>query len=278
MDPRRNDSAPAGSSDASGTLFRAVHDDSGSARETASAADPTTAARSPTSTIYQVPIETACLLQDVVFRVGARLSKIKREELEIASPAVDGNVLRFIRTFEEYIKEIRPESTKKEVIELFRDFFFDTVNFVHRQVLQTSALHIFLREVLFAYGAVEKPIGGGYKPSRLIKILVPDKDEDAILADVLREERAKNSRDSSMDDEDLQSRTSKETYRTQRTRTFDRDDKKLFLYHASAEEKSSAPSNAVSDKKSRWKAWLSGQSEAKTSAICLLIASQSRLQ
>jgi hypothetical protein len=61
--------------------------------------------------------------------------------------------------------------------------------------------------------------------------------------------RAKNSRDSSMNDKDLQSRTSKETYRTQRTRTVDRDNKKLFLYHASAEEKSSAPSNAVSDQK-----------------------------
>jgi hypothetical protein len=52
-----------------------------------------------------------------------------------------------------------------------------------------------------------------------------------------------------MDDEDLQSRTSKETYRTRRTRTVDRDDKKLFLYHASAEEKSSAPSNAASDQR-----------------------------
>jgi hypothetical protein len=242
MDPRRDDSAPAGSSDASGTLFRAAHDDSGSARETAAAADPTTAARSPTSTIYKVPTENARLQQDVVFRVGARLSKIKREELEIASPAVDGNVLRSIRSFEEYIKESRPDSTKEEVIELFREFFSYTVNFVHRQVLQISALHIFLREVLFAYGAVEKPIGGGYIPSRLIKARVPDKEEYEILADVLREERAKNSRDSSMDDEDLQSRTSKETYRTQRTRTVDRDDKKLFLYHASAENKIKAPS------------------------------------
>jgi hypothetical protein len=135
--------------------------------------------------------------------------------------AEHGNVLRFIRTFEECIKEIRPDSTKEEVIELFRYFFSDTVNFVHRQVLQISALHIFLREVLFEYRAVEKQIGGGYLPSRLIKVLVPDKDEYAILADVLREERAKNSRDSSMDDEDLQSRISKETYRTQRTRTVD---------------------------------------------------------
>jgi hypothetical protein len=60
------------------------------------------------------------------------------------------------------------------------------MNFVHRQVFQTSALHRFLREVLFAYGAVEKPAGGGYIPSRLIKVLVPGKDEYAILADVLR--------------------------------------------------------------------------------------------
>jgi hypothetical protein len=110
-DPRRDDSAPATSSDASGTLYRAAHDDSGNARETAAAADPTTAARSPTFTIYKVPLETARLRQDVVFRVGARLSKIKRKALEIASSAVDGNVLRFIRTFEQYIKEIRPDST-----------------------------------------------------------------------------------------------------------------------------------------------------------------------
>jgi hypothetical protein len=132
MDPRRDDSVPAGSSDASGTLSRAAHDDSGSARKTAAAADPTTAARSPTSTIYKVPTETVRLRQDVVFRVGARLSIIKREKLDIASPAVDGNVLRFIRTFEQYIKEIRPNFTKEEEIELFRDFFSDIVTFVYR--------------------------------------------------------------------------------------------------------------------------------------------------
>jgi hypothetical protein len=87
-----------------------------------------------------------------------------------------------------------------------------------------------LREVLFSYGAVEKPVGGGYIPSRLIKVLVPDKDEYAMLADVLREARSKNNRDTSMDDEDLQRRTSEETYRAQRTRTIDKDDKKSFLY------------------------------------------------
>jgi hypothetical protein len=116
MDPRQDGSAPAGSGDASGTLYRAAHDDSGSARETATAADPTTAARSQTSTIYKVPTETARQRKDVVFRLGARLSKIKSEELEIASPAVDRNVLRFVQTFEQYIKEIRPGSTKNGVI------------------------------------------------------------------------------------------------------------------------------------------------------------------
>jgi hypothetical protein len=61
------------------------------------------------------------------------------------------------------------------VNDLLRDFFSDTMNFVHRQVLQISTLHILLRQVLFAYGEVEKPVGGGYIPSRLIKVLVPDK-------------------------------------------------------------------------------------------------------
>jgi hypothetical protein len=97
--------------------------------------------------------------------------------------------------------------------------------------------------------AVEKPVGGGYIPPRLIKVLVPDKDEYAILADVLCESRAKNNRDSSMDEEDLQSRTSEETYHAQRTRTIDRDDKKSFLFQASADDKTSAPSDAGSDQK-----------------------------
>jgi hypothetical protein len=86
------------------------------------------------------------------------------------------------------------------MIELLREFFSDTMNFVHRQVLQISALHIFLREVLFSYEAVEKPVGGGYIPSHLIKVLVPDKEEYVILADLLREARAKNNRDASIDD------------------------------------------------------------------------------
>jgi hypothetical protein len=60
--------------------------------------------------------------QDVVFRVGVRLGKIKREELDNAPTAVCGNVLRFVRTFEQYVEEIRPDSTTEEVIEL-REFF-----------------------------------------------------------------------------------------------------------------------------------------------------------
>jgi hypothetical protein len=115
------------------------------------------------------------------------------------------------------------------------------MNFVHRQVLQISVLHILLREALFVYGAVEKPVGGGFIPSRLIKVLMPDKEEYAMLAGVLREARAKNNRDSSMDDDNLQSRTSEESYRVQRIKTIDRDDKKLSLYHASADEKNQLP-------------------------------------
>jgi hypothetical protein len=83
------------------------------------------------------------------------------------------------------------------------------MNLVHRQVFQIYALHILLREELFAYGAVEKPVGGGYIPSPPINVVAPEKDEYAILADVLREARAKNNRDSSMDDEDLQSELGK---------------------------------------------------------------------
>jgi hypothetical protein len=139
------------------------------------------------------------------------------------------------------------------VIELLREFFSDTMNFVHQQVLQISALHILLREVLFAYGAVENPVGGGYIPSRLIKVLVPCKDEYAILADVLREARAKNNRDSSMDDEDLQSRTSKEIGM-----------KRNHFYTKHQRMTKSAPqAMQAAIKRSRWKAWLSGQSGEK---------------
>jgi hypothetical protein len=61
---------------------------------------------------------------------------------------------------------------------------------------------------------------------------VPEEEVYAILADVLREARAMDNRDSSMDDDDLKSKTSKDTYRGQRMRKSDRDDKKLFLDHA----------------------------------------------
>jgi hypothetical protein len=145
MDPLQDDSAPAGSSDTGGTPYRAAHDETRSERDSAAAADPMAAARATTVIPYRVTAETARMLQDVVFRVGPRLGNIKCEELDNASTAVKGNVLRFIRTFEQYIEEIRPDSPKEEVIELLREFFSDTKNFVHRQVLQISSLHILLR-------------------------------------------------------------------------------------------------------------------------------------
>jgi hypothetical protein len=63
--------------------------------------------------------------QDVFFCVGARLGQFKCEVLDNTSTAVCGNALRFIRTYEQFIEEIRPDSTKKEVIELLREFFSD---------------------------------------------------------------------------------------------------------------------------------------------------------
>jgi hypothetical protein len=58
-------------------------------------------------------------------------------------------------------------------------------------------------------------------------------------------------RDSSMGDEGLQSRAGEETYSEQRTKTIDRYDKKKFLYHSSADDKISAPSDAAAIKESR---------------------------
>jgi hypothetical protein len=107
MDPRQDDSVPAGSSDTGGTPYRAAHDESRSERDSAAAADPMAAGRATTFIPYRVSTETARMPQDVVTRVGARLGKIKREELNNASTAVCGNFLRFIRTFEQYIEEIR---------------------------------------------------------------------------------------------------------------------------------------------------------------------------
>jgi hypothetical protein len=121
MDPRQDDSAPAGSSDAGCTLYRATRNDSRSERDSAAAADPTVAARATTSILYRVSTETARLRQDVVFRLGARLGKVKREELENTSTSVSGKVLRFIRTFVQYIEEITPVFTKEELVELLRE-------------------------------------------------------------------------------------------------------------------------------------------------------------
>jgi hypothetical protein len=77
MSPRQDDSARAESSDTGGTPYRANHDDCRSERESAEAADPTATARATTSIPHSVLTETARMRQDVVFRVGARLGKIK---------------------------------------------------------------------------------------------------------------------------------------------------------------------------------------------------------
>jgi hypothetical protein len=80
---------------------------------------------------------------------------------------------------------------------------------------------------------------------------VPYKEEYEIIAAVLREERAKNARDSSTHDamRIYKEEPEKKAYRAQGTRIINRDDKKLFLHHASAEDKSSALSDADSDQK-----------------------------
>jgi hypothetical protein len=103
MDPRKDDSARVGSSDTGGTPYRATHDDSRTERDSAAAADPTAEARGTTIIPYWVPTEPASMRQDVVFRVGAWLAKIKREELDNASTAECGNALRFIKPFEQCI-------------------------------------------------------------------------------------------------------------------------------------------------------------------------------
>jgi hypothetical protein len=102
MDARQDDFAPAGSSDTGGTPNRATHDDSRSKRQRRSGSS-LGCSQGTTVSPYRVPTETARMRQDVVFRVGARLGKIKLEELDNASTAVCGNVLRFIRTFEQCI-------------------------------------------------------------------------------------------------------------------------------------------------------------------------------
>jgi hypothetical protein len=104
---------------------------------------------------------------------------------------------------------------------------------------------------LFEYSAVKKSVGGGYILSCLIKVLVPYKEEYEIIAAVLREERAKNARDSSTHDamRIYKEEPEKKAYRAQGTRIINRDDKKLFLHHASAEDKSSALGDADSDQK-----------------------------
>jgi hypothetical protein len=70
-----------------------------------------------------------------------RFGKIKREEFETPSPAAGANVLSFIRNYDQYIEEIRPNFTQDDVIGL-QELFSDTINFVDRQVFHIFALHI----------------------------------------------------------------------------------------------------------------------------------------
>jgi hypothetical protein len=60
------------------------------------------------------------------------------------------------------------------------------MNCVHRQGLHISALNILLREVLFTYKVVQNPVARGKIHSRLIKLLVQDKEEYATFSDMLR--------------------------------------------------------------------------------------------
>jgi hypothetical protein len=71
MDPRQDDSAPAGSSEPGGTPYRAVHNDSLSERDSAAAADPMAAARVTTVIPYRVTKETARMRQDIVFALAS---------------------------------------------------------------------------------------------------------------------------------------------------------------------------------------------------------------
>jgi hypothetical protein len=142
--------------------------------------------------LYRVPIKTARLRQDVVFRVGARLGKFKRKELEKASPAVGGNVLRLIRTFKQCIEENRPDSKEEVVVQPYRK---QKLRY-HELCAPTGIFRYLLctlqREVLFACGAIDEPVSGGYISLRLIGLFVPDKDEYAVLSSILREARPTN--------------------------------------------------------------------------------------
>jgi hypothetical protein len=70
MDPRQDDSAPAGSSDTGGTPYRASHDDSRSERDSAAAADPMAAARATTVIPYRVPTETVRMRKTFSFALA----------------------------------------------------------------------------------------------------------------------------------------------------------------------------------------------------------------
>jgi hypothetical protein len=123
MDPRQDDFAPAGSNDAGGTLYRATHDESRSESQRQRRSG-RSHGRSQDENFYNIQDSHGVCAPTTRIRLSSRRPPGQNQagELEIASPAVDGNVLRFIRTFEQYIKENRPDSTNEEVIGLFRFF------------------------------------------------------------------------------------------------------------------------------------------------------------
>jgi hypothetical protein len=164
------------------------------------------------------------------------------------------------------------------VIERFREFFSNTKNFLHRQVLYISALLRFLREVLFAYEAVENPVGRGYIPSRLIKVLVPDKEEYKILADVLREERAENYATLAWMMRICKAEPAKKltVHREQGRLTGMKRNHSCNTNQWMTKAVPQAMQAAITE--SRWMAWISGRSAAKTTEIRFFLTSQSSPQ
>jgi hypothetical protein len=120
------------------------------------------------------------------------------------------------------------------------------MNFVHRQVLQISALDIYLRKVLFVYGAV----CGSYMPSRLIKLLVPDKEvyEMLLMCFAKNEQRMLATLAWTMVIFNVEP-AKKRTVHSERGRFTETTRNYSCTTRASAKNKSSAPSDADSDQK-----------------------------
>jgi hypothetical protein len=155
------------------------------------------------------------------------------------------------------------------VIKLFRDFFADTVNFVHRQVLQISALRILLREILFIYGAVEKFLCQTRMSTKFLLTRFA-KNEQRISATLVWTMRICKA-------EPAKKRTA---HRGRELLTGTTNNYSCTTHQRKRNAAPQAMHTAIKKliKKLRLKAGLSGQSETTTSTICLLIASQSRPQ